>query len=369
MRRVSLADVARAAGVAKATASRALSQEHRDVGEATRARIQGIAADMGYQPSQVAQALRTGRFQVLGLLIPQAHPDWAELVLGATTEASRRGYDLLIRLPRSGVALSDQATGLSIDGVIAVAEDPAVPPAPVPAESGVPGHDEVQRPVVVVDQRHAPAGAVVVRADEFEAGSMACRHLLERGSRSIALVAPQPAGAAVAQRLDGGREVLRQNGVEPVAELSVPGPAEPGAPERLPALEALLETGAHLDGIVALGGTTGPATLATLHRAGRAVPGDVRVIGFDPPSVAAPAGLSSVGAPAREVGALAVAELVQRIEGRGGRTGVHAVAPGLQARGSSAPARSGDTAGYERPAPTGSEVATPATGPSRSGPG
>ena len=165
MRRVSLADVARAAGVAKATASRALSQEHRDVGEATRARIQGIAADMGYQPSQVAQALRTGRFQVLGLLIPQAHPDWAELVLGATTEASRRGYDLLIRLPRSGVALSDQATGLSIDGVIAVAEDPAVPPAPDPPGAGSTGGGRTGAAPSARSCTVAPAAASAARPD------------------------------------------------------------------------------------------------------------------------------------------------------------------------------------------------------------
>ena len=80
-KRVSLADVARAAGVGKATASRALSGRE-EVGAATRAPVRDIAADMGYQPHRVAQSLRTGRFGVLAVSIRPTDPDSRESCCG-----------------------------------------------------------------------------------------------------------------------------------------------------------------------------------------------------------------------------------------------------------------------------------------------
>ena len=79
VKRVSLSDVARAAGVGKATASRALSGRE-EVGAATRARIRDIAADMGYQPHRVAQSLRTGHFGVLAISICPSDTRTGELL-------------------------------------------------------------------------------------------------------------------------------------------------------------------------------------------------------------------------------------------------------------------------------------------------
>jgi DNA-binding LacI/PurR family transcriptional regulator len=121
VKRVSLSDVARAAGVGKATASRALSGRE-EVGAATRARIRDIAADMGYQPHRVAQSLRTGRFGVLAISICPSDTRTGELLRVAALRSAELGYQLLVDVRASGdeaVALARFA-GLAVDGVLVV---------------------------------------------------------------------------------------------------------------------------------------------------------------------------------------------------------------------------------------------------------
>jgi LacI family transcriptional regulator len=101
MRRILLADVAKAAGVGKATASRALSSRNREVGAATWARILEVAADMGYQPNKAARSLRTGRLGMLAVSVPNGGDNWAPVLSGATEQARRRGYHLVLFLNTS----------------------------------------------------------------------------------------------------------------------------------------------------------------------------------------------------------------------------------------------------------------------------
>jgi DNA-binding LacI/PurR family transcriptional regulator len=133
MKRVSLADVARAAGVGKATASRALSGRD-EVGEATRARIAEIAASMGYQPHRGAQALRTGRFGVLAISLPLSEPYAGELLRGAAAEAGAHGFQLLVDAVGDAIGDAEAADArldaMAVDGVVVVgraATSPAVP--------------------------------------------------------------------------------------------------------------------------------------------------------------------------------------------------------------------------------------------------
>lgn len=140
MKRVSLSDVARAAGVGKATVSRALSG-HDEVGAATRARVLDIAADMGYTPHAAARTLRTGRAQVLAVSLdvrrPGGHPEdlAATLLLALARAGDRLGYRVLVDL-REAEGTGDpwgHLDGLAVDGVLVVG-----PEVPAPRPGGVP---------------------------------------------------------------------------------------------------------------------------------------------------------------------------------------------------------------------------------------
>jgi hypothetical protein len=95
-RRTSLTDVARAAGVGLATASRALTGSA-EVGAATRARILETATELGYRPSSAAQALRTGRTHLIELAVfgPLREP----IVASLFEACEARGYHLLLTRP------------------------------------------------------------------------------------------------------------------------------------------------------------------------------------------------------------------------------------------------------------------------------
>lgn len=98
-RRTSLTDVARAAGVGLATASRALTGSA-EVGAATRARILETAAELGYRPSSAAQALRTGRTRLIELAVFGELP--GALVADLFEACEARGYHLLLTRPGRG---------------------------------------------------------------------------------------------------------------------------------------------------------------------------------------------------------------------------------------------------------------------------
>ncbi|MDR6620303.1 LacI family DNA-binding transcriptional regulator [Sinomonas atrocyanea] len=92
-RRTSLTDVARAAGVGLATASRALTGSA-EVGAATRARILETAAELGYRPSSTAQALRTGRTRLIELVVTGRLSQ--PVVTGLFEACEDRGFHLLL---------------------------------------------------------------------------------------------------------------------------------------------------------------------------------------------------------------------------------------------------------------------------------
>src|SRR5436190_12598443 len=93
-RQAALADVARLAGVSAATASRALAARRtHPVAEATRRRVEAAAAQLGYRPNPLARGLRARRMSTIGVMVHDVRDGYfAEIVRGATSEASRAGF-------------------------------------------------------------------------------------------------------------------------------------------------------------------------------------------------------------------------------------------------------------------------------------
>lgn len=149
-RLISLADVARAAGVGKATASRAL-RGNPQVGAATRARILETAAELGYRPRPAAQALRTGRTGLVELSVPgRLDPELVPILFHACEE---RGYHLLLTRPAlPGPAITPMPV---VDARIMLDPDAGGEDADVPTKvlrtSGLAAGDRVAAALSVVD--------------------------------------------------------------------------------------------------------------------------------------------------------------------------------------------------------------------------
>ncbi|MBE3575521.1 MAG: LacI family DNA-binding transcriptional regulator, partial [Firmicutes bacterium] len=139
---VTMATLARLAGVSKSTVSRALAHDPR-VNERTRRRIESLAADLRFLPNAAARALAHGRTHVLGLVIPFAprrasDPFYLEFLGGVADRATRAGYSLLLTVSETAASTPAGA------GTPASSHVPQDPPGPK-ALPGQPQPDEALR--------------------------------------------------------------------------------------------------------------------------------------------------------------------------------------------------------------------------------
>lgn len=183
-KQVTLADVARAAGVAPSTASEALTGRGR-VSAATRAAIKEAALALGYRPNGLARGLRTGRTFSIGLHQLAGSDRFAsqyarEFVAGATEVAHRADYDLTLLATNTGLPRARQP---HVDGIV-VAD---------PIANDVRARELVESGVPVIAGEYYPLGmpsSPVVAVDHATALRCLLDHAHERGARRPLLVGP-----------------------------------------------------------------------------------------------------------------------------------------------------------------------------------
>jgi DNA-binding LacI/PurR family transcriptional regulator len=184
-RRVTIRDVAQAAGVSTTTVSDALSGNGR-LPDATRARVASVAGRLGYAASPAARSLRGKRAGAIGLYLPEEAGNYAyylELASGAASSALIHGLALTL-IPRSDDPA--RVTGFAMDGVVVI--DPADGDPVVRALSGL------GIPVVTCERDLTPgaAHAGVIEGDYRPAVTALLNHLADQGASRVALIAPGP---------------------------------------------------------------------------------------------------------------------------------------------------------------------------------
>jgi LacI family transcriptional regulator len=271
---VKLQDVADAAGVSIATASRARGSKSRVSPESARL-VADTARQLGYRVDHIARAMRAGSTRTVGMVVPLiGNPLFAELINGVENELQRHGFELVLADSHADVA--QEARRLAtlverrVDGVLIVSQDRRrSDDAIVRAMQSV--------PVIQIDRQLRGVEADFVGVDNEAGMAMLFDHLRSRGVRSVALVSANDRNSVgVARRKAFEREVKRLgfDALPPVigsfdVETGVRGAAELAARGVLP--DAIV-TGADL---IAFG------VIAGLRDVGLQVPRDVLVTGFD----------------------------------------------------------------------------------------
>ncbi len=290
----SLQEVAARARVSIATVSRVLNKSDKVVPE-TRATVEAALRDLGYRPSRVARRLRmnTGHAHLVGLIIPDIqNPFYAEIARGVEDTAYAHHYAVMLcnsdENPAKERFYLDVMQAESVDGLVLppFSEDDAAVVAAV--NSGV--------PVVCVDRSLAHVTTDLVEVDNYAGARAAMAHLFERGHERIGLIEGRSQVSTNRERRRGYVEALAAQGIAVRKELM--------ALKRPP---TALFVGNNLMAVGALAG---------LRQAGRRVPDDVAVVGFDdvPWAEALDPPLTVVRQPAHEVGRQAMELLLKRIE-------------------------------------------------------
>jgi len=309
---VTIDAVAQAAGVSIATVSRVLNQTM-PVAEETAVRVLAAVEQLGYIPQTAARHLAQGKTQTIGLVFPDVSNDFFSALLQSITDsAAEAGYDLLIAIRRRRQASRIQRSTLgkqNTDGLLVF--DQSID------EGELRRLDAAHFPVVLL-YRSAPTGTAFpcVRIEDRSGARQITDHLIERhGRRRIAFLRGPEGNEDSVLREEGYREALAVHGIPFTAALIGDGEFYEG-PARATVARWLAE-GLEFDAIFAGDDGSASGALAALVEAGKRVPQDVALVGFDDAPVARYLNprLTTVRAPSDLVGREAIRQLVRLVEG------------------------------------------------------
>jgi DNA-binding LacI/PurR family transcriptional regulator len=267
MTRPTIYDVARAAGVATSTVSRAFSTPGR-VREETRLHVLRVAAELGYQANPHARALLSGRTHTVAMVVSDiTNPHFFELIRGAEKRAKAAEYTLVLVNAEEAPRIEyDQIQRLmpSVDGFLLAASR-------LPDENLA--HLAMQRPVVLLN-RELPGVASVV-LDHVQGCRQIVDHLASFGhERLVYLAGPQNSWMARTRWA-----AIRDHAAERGLDAQRVGPFMPTAAQGGAAADAALATGA--TAVIAHNDLLAIGVVQRLAQRSLRVPGDVSVVGFD----------------------------------------------------------------------------------------
>jgi LacI family transcriptional regulator len=321
--RITLREVAEAAGVHAGTASRALNPETRGlVNEATAARVLRAADELGYRPNPIARGLKTNRSYTVGVLIPDLmNPLFPPIVRGIQDRLEHAGYTPLIANtdndPERERVDFERLRARQVDGFIAATarrDDDLLIDVAV-----------IGTPVVLVNRRLERGGLPAVVGDDGGGVRLAVEHLADLGHRRIAYLAGPQHVSTGYLRYEGFVEAMRDRGLPLDADLTLFGDAFTEA-EGLRLCRKLLDGGTPPTAIVAGNDLVALGCYDVFEERGIRCPDQISVVGFndmpfadhfDPP-------LTTLRIPHYEIGARA-AELLLELRGDG-----HAAASQIQ---------------------------------------
>lgn len=275
---VTLRDVAREAGVSSATVSRVLNHTGK-VNATTRARVEAAIRRLGYRPSRVARRLRVqqGHSHILGLMIPDIqNPFFSDVARGVEDYAYTHEYAVILcssdeQVEKQNFYLHTMRSE-AVDGIILppIAGEESVV-ARLARDEGI--------PVVCLDRRLPGLDLDTVVVDNRKGAFDAVSQLLALGHRRIGIITGLPGLSTSDERLEGYMKALSEQGLPAARELIREGNSKyDGGLAETEALLALPHPPTALftcNNLMTLG------ALEALHRAGRRIPDDVSLIGFD----------------------------------------------------------------------------------------
>lgn len=330
-RRVTLADVAKRAGVSTALVS-IVMRDAPGASAASRTRIHAAARDLGYRPDVRARALASLKSHMIGVLFGVAGRFHFELIDGLYAAAEELGWDLVLSAltaSRDEKRALDSLHDFRFDALVMLG-----PPVAEPLLAG-------QVPVVVIGWHVEHPEVDVVRTSDEHGLELAVAHLVGLGHSRIAHL-QGGTGMVARSRRDAYLAAMEAHGLRDQVRIVLSEGEDQLDGQR--AARTLLDLGDPLPtAIVAFNDDLAAAAMTVLTQQGVAVPGQVSVVGFDDSALArAPeTELTSVAQNPRELARLAVERIIARSDGRPVADREIVLEPTLTVRGSTGPVRPG----------------------------
>ena len=313
--RITMDEIAKLAGVSKATVSRVLNDSECGVGEQTRVRVKKIAEELGYSVEQTEKKKNVSFTRYIALILPDiTNPFFADLAKSVEQSLRRKGYSLV--LANTDFSEDNEAAQIRelmvkrLEGILLV-------PSGIRAREE---HDLPRRyqiPMVLLDRKLEGISDIPgVYSNNEYASVISCEHLIRKGARDIVFI-PGPLNVSTSiERFEGYKAVLAQHSIPFRPEMCRHGSytVESG-------YDAVLElerSGISYSAILAANDLMALGALKAVREFGYRVPEDVQIIGFDNIEFSqyCEPSLSTMQQPTFDMGAKAVELLTGIIEKR-----------------------------------------------------
>ena len=279
MARATLKDVAQLAGVSTATVSYALSGK-RTISEETKQRIQEAIKELDYVPDLNARSLSMRDSKLIGVVVPQTEPgdrlmfqnSFYSEVLGSIEYYARlQGYHILISATDANESYLTLAKKRNLDGIIVIGMYP---------DEFYQQMKKTQIPIVLIDSYCNDHYYHNIRIDDAYGSYLATKYMLENGHEDIAFFAGQmKENGVMKKRLLGYQQALQEFEIPYRQEYVFEGQIDYASGIEL--ANELMKSGLPATGIVAAADILAIGAVKGFFEAGKHVPSDYSIIGFD----------------------------------------------------------------------------------------
>lgn len=279
MARPTLKDVAQRAGVTTATVSYTLSGK-RPISEQTKRRVMEAIAELDYVPNLDARSLSMRDSKLIGVVVPQTEPGdrlmfqnafYSEILGSIEYYARLEGYHTLISATDANESYLTLAKKRNLDGIIVIGMYP---------DEFYQQMKKTQIPIVLIDSYCNDHYYHNIRIDDAYGSYLATRHMLENGHQHIAFFVGQlKENGVMKKRLLGYQQALQELGVPFREEYVFEGQIDYSSGIAL--ANKLIASGLPATGVVAAADILAIGAIKGFFEAGKRIPEDYSVIGFD----------------------------------------------------------------------------------------
>lgn len=271
-KRITIKDIAQKCGVTANTVSRVMRNDS-GISEATVMKVRKTAEEMGYIRNNLAATMRSGNSRLISIIVDDIqNPHYATLINKMDNRLKKEGYDTMILCtytsPTESLDMAKLSISHCVDGILYFPDSNSANIADLLKKNHV--------PVILIDRSINGVEADVVRADDYQGGCLAARHLLSKGHRKFIYIGGPEDNGAQPLRQSGYTDTLIQAGIDP-SDINVVK-AITAYPIFDP--ETLSESANHT-GIFVFNDELAYGIMNALQSAGYKVPEEVSVIGFD----------------------------------------------------------------------------------------
>lgn len=316
-KRITIRDVAEAAGVSTQTVSR-VANGRPDVASDTREHVQAIIEKLGYQPSKIARSLIQGQSYSLGVVSYGLGLYGPSLLLAGIQEAAvKEGYSLMLKILENAEVQNAEnilrdILSYHVDGILW-----AVPEIGQNRDWIQQALHTVSIPLVFLNVQPRP-NLITAVIDNKHGGHIATQHLIDQGRQKIGIITGPMEWWEARQRELGWREALAENGRSVDESYVTNGDWTPSSGER--SIRLLLEWHPEMDAVFVCNDQMALGAMKMAQQMGRKIPEDLAIVGYDdiPEAPYFTPALSTVRQDIAKMGCQGVKQLLARINNENG---------------------------------------------------